>query len=148
MDVLLDHIMNISLDRAIDAGLNVIGFLAAGALMMVVSSMFQRNRRTGTIDEVAAMPTEAPAAAPKEAESPEEHSRSSVSFVSFGDQPKRPETTAIDRTPKANVSGGRRNRAEVIRLAREMIEARQSGEEIRKRLPITEAELAMLDTDK
>ena len=148
MDVLLNHITSISPDQAIDVGLNIIGFLAAGALMMVVSSMLQRNRRTETIDEVAEKPAEASTAAPKEADKPEEQSRSSVSFVSFGDKPNRPETTPTDRSPRANVPSGRRNRAEVIRLAKEMIDARKSGEEIRKRLPITEAELAMLDTEK
>ncbi len=148
MDVLLNHITSISPDRAIDVGLNVIGFLAAGALMMVVSSMFQRNRRTEMIDEVAVKPTEASTAAPKEADKPKEQSRSSISFVSFGDKPNRPERTATEKTQRANIAGGRRNRAEVIRLAKEMIDARKSGEEIRKRLPITEAELAMLDTEK
>ncbi len=148
MDVLLNHITGISLDRAIDVGLNVIGFLAAGALMMVVSSMFRRNRRTETIDEVAAKPEEALTVAPGESESPGEHPRSSISFVSFGDKPKRQEATVTERTSRTNAPGGRRNRAEVIRLAKEMIDARKSGEEIRKRLPITEAELAMLDTEK
>ena len=145
MDVLLDHIAKISMNQAIDIALNVVGFLAAGGLMMVLTSMFRGKRETVETGRQTAVSELSTATAPV---SPQEQTKSRISFVSFGAQASPENSTTPDATPSNRIAErGRRNRAEVIRLAREMIEARQSREAIRNRLPITEAELAMLSND-
>ena len=126
--------MDVLNDRIIDVGLNVIGFIAAGLFWMVVYTTITKNRKARTVagnDAHASLPD--PAAADKQ--KPE--------FIDFNSMPVR--HYSVNTVPSsANRAGTRRNRLEIIRIAREMIKNGASDEKIRNALPISTGELALL----
>jgi hypothetical protein len=134
--------MEVSQDQLIDVGLNVIGFLAAGGLLLLISSFFRKDRET--IPAVEAVATTAPEPEPVDL-SEEDTPAPDLEFMSFS--PPNAEAAvdgsdSVKSAPSAEVS--RRDRSEIIRVAREMIQARRTTEEIANKLPLSEAELAML----
>jgi hypothetical protein len=120
----------------------VVGFLAAGGFFLVISSMVRgRQGRKSTETVVDEKPAVAKAAAPAV------EGRSSLSFVSLASERPGKKTEAKEASPTPTETAAesmRRNRAEVINLARKMIAARESREAIAGKLPISEAELSML----
>ncbi len=136
--------MDVSQDQLIDLALNLIGFLAAGGLLMIVASMFGRRGNKQPVTDTAETPhTEAPVIPAAPAESEEDNS--DLQFINLSQSSATPEKETPapeEQGPAGGVT--RRNRSEIIRLAREMIEARRSTEEIAHSLPVSEAELAML----
>ena len=140
MDVMHEALTTVSADMFLDAALNVVGFLAAGGLLLVITSMVRgRQARTST-DEIRDEPSPV-----NEAAAPLAEGRTSLSFVSLAserpDRTPEPEATVPTETAAESI---RRNRAEVINLARKMIAARESREAIADKLPLSEAELSML----
>ncbi len=131
--------MDVLNDQLIDIGLNVLGYLIAGALGMLVFSTFRGNRRVPVAvpAEVAPPQTPAPTASP---------GKRNLEFVSFRqDSPTaRPEAPQPADTRPQIDRNKRSDRAEIVRLAREMIKAGAPGETIRRTLPISEGELALL----
>jgi len=135
--------MDVLNDQLIDIGLNILGYLIAGALGMLVYSTFRRGDR-------------APAAAPVEATPTKENAeprpdRRSLEFVSFKQSPAAEisEVTLPAKRSQPGVDRQRRvDRAEIVRLAREMIKAGTPEATIRRTLPISEGELALLQIGK
>jgi hypothetical protein len=130
--------MEVTIDQIIDVGLNVVGFLAAGGLMMLLFSPSRRRDRAPAAKTKPSV-AEAPSAGPA---SPS--TARAASFVSLTGSGETPPSSRPPRT--ASATPGRRDRAEVIRIAREMIAAKRSNREISDRLPISEAELSMLQS--
>lgn len=129
--------------------LNAAGYMAAGGLLLVIFTFF-RDRRKATSDS-AGLYLQAT-----------DHRRGEVSnnageghrieFIKFGEQPFRADTAGAGdvhskRAPSRPVTS-RRNRIEVMGLARKMINAGASAEKISAVLPISEAELALLSSQK
>lgn len=136
--------MEVTQDQIIGVMLNVLGYLTAGALWTVIYSFF-RGRRGAERPAVRTVPAtdEEPAPAAQVSARP----KSRIEFVNFkGADTGRSRT---DRTvapaegtrPEAN----RRNRSEIIRLAREMLLDNTPDEKIKQTLPITDGELAMIN---
>jgi hypothetical protein len=127
--------MDVINDRIIDVGLNVLGYLIAGGLGMLLHSSVQARRLRRVATPVAATPTEVPATRTVPVGDP----GNGLEFVSFGAdaQPAAPE-------PVLPPSSLHRNRREIIRLAREMLQAGTAGDQIKKTLPISQSELALL----
>lgn len=119
--------MGISHNQLIDIALNIAGALAGGALWLVVLSILRHRRQPSA----ARQATPAPAARPS-AERPTE-GRRKVEFVSLREAEEAPATGSFQR-----------NRAEVIRLAREMLKSGSSAQRVQELLPISDGELAML----
>jgi hypothetical protein len=140
MDVMLDTLTTLSAGTLVDAALNVVGFLAAGGFFLVISSMVRdRQARKATEGVVDERPSAAEAAAPAV------EGRTSLSFVSLASERPGRKPAAKEEAPVETAAESmRRNRAEVINLARKMIAARESREAIAGKLPISEAELSML----
>ena len=134
--------MDFSSDFVVDMILNIVGYVAAGALSLVIFSMFRKPRAVTspvTIDKN------------KQSESVNQTSASSrieseFQFVRFG-QPRYgtddPPSSNDGHTGSTAVSH-RSNRVDIIRIARRMINAGASNEKIRRVLPISEAELSLL----
>ena len=137
--------MDVPYDQLIDIGLNVLGYLVAGALGMVVYSTFQRRQAVPAARAAAAVPT-AKTRAAASTETPTEGPRK-LAFVDFRrsdtSEPNGDLAGAVSRT---SGSSTRRDRAEIIRLAREMMQARTPQETIKRTLPITDGELALLQS--
>ncbi|MBD3257175.1 hypothetical protein GF377_01985 [candidate division GN15 bacterium] len=130
--------MDVPHEQLIDIGLNVLGYLVAATLGMVVYSFF--GRRRPVTDREAAAVQVAAAAAPEASEG-----NRKMNFVDFrrsdSSEPNGDLAGAVSRTSS---HGARRDRAEIIRLAREMIAARTPQETIKRTLPISDGELALL----
>jgi len=128
-------------DIIIDLGLNVIGYLAAGVLSLVIYSIFRRDRQPATPKpEPAAAPANSRTTASTEKPAPSAPARpGKVQFVGFGER---------GETPAAGSDPLRRNRADVLRIAREMIRTGSSSAEIKAALPISDTELAVLDYER
>lgn len=130
--------MDVPYEQLIDIGLNVLGYLIAATLGMIVYSLFQR-RRPATATPTAAVAA-VPSPEPREAEGDRK-----LNFVDFrrsdSSEPNGDLAGAVSRTSNGAV---RRDRAEIIRLAKEMIQARTPQETIKRTLPISDGELALL----
>lgn len=136
--------MDVMNDQLIDIGLNILGYLIASALGMLVYSTFHRREKapttaSGTVPQPAAKPAAAPVEGKKQLE-----------FVTFrGSDSAEISEVSVPAEPKARVDrNNRADRAEIVRLARGMIKAGASGETIRRTLPISEGELALLQIGK
>ncbi len=128
-------------DIIIDLGLNVVGYLAAGVLSLVIYSIFRRDRQPATPKaEPAAAVAKSQATVATETPAPTAPSRGGkVQFVGFGERTEK---------PAAGTDPMRRNRADVLRIAREMIRTGSSSAEIKAALPISDTELAVLDYER
>ena len=130
--------MDMSQDLLIDVGLNMIGFLAAGGLLLVVYSMFHRQSRQPVQQQ---QQTSALSAAPDSTIPTSSYVRSRMEFVRFGEQPS---VGQQDNNTSEKKSDGFSKRASVIKTARNMITAGASVEDVRAALPLSDAELAVL----
>ncbi len=131
--------MDVINDRIVDVGLNVLGYLIAGGLgMLLHSTVLQRRLRRAEKPD-APVVTEKPTAKRVVIGDPCE----GLEFVSFGAE-TGPAVTPVAPEPVTQVGSTHRNRREIIRLAREMLEAGTAGEQIRRTLPISQSELALL----
>ena len=112
--------MNLPQDVLIDAGLTVAGYVVAGLIAIVIYSMFSRKHRAEPAGAGQGNPQlfAALSAANREV-------TPSVEFVRLGDE-RRPETV---EEPKPKMS---------------LAERRNIVETIKKTLPISDAELALL----
>ncbi len=132
--------MDISSDFFVDMFLNLAGYLAAGALGVVVYPTLARwlKRHFAVI---APLPVKSAQAETKETVSsaaqflrlgsPSTETRSAPGAVAA----EAPRTTAADR----------RDRVDIIRVAREMLKAGADNKRIQQVLPVSEAELALLN---
>jgi hypothetical protein len=119
--------MGISHHQLIDIALNIAGALAGGALWLVVLSVLRHRRQPSTARPAAPVPASRPSA-----DRPAE-GRRKVEFVSLREAEEAPAAGSYQR-----------NRAEVIRLAREMLKSGSSAQRVQELLPISDGELAML----
>ncbi len=130
-------------DLIIDLALNVIGFLAAGVLSVTIYSIFRRDSRSATPKpakaKVAATETAAPGTADATPSAKRTARPGKVQFVGFGEGSA---DSAAGRDPL------RRNRTDVLRIAREMIRTGSTAAEIKAALPVSDAELAVLDYER
>jgi hypothetical protein len=132
--------MEFSQNALIEIGLSVAGYLAAGALWMVLYSLFTR-----TSSETAA---ETPAQYPQRTAVAESigtavRERQSLQYVDLRGAPLKSEPVP-EAKDNQRLDQYRRNRGEVIRLAREMLKDGRSQQQVRDLLPITDGELALL----
>lgn len=135
-------VLEIPYEQLIEIGLNVLGYLVAATLGMVVYSMFHRRRADApAVAASTGHAVQANIAAPT-AEAVE--GRRSINYVdlrrSDASEPNGDMAGAVSRSS----STARRDRAEIMRLAREMMKAKTPPEMIKRTLPISDGELALL----
>ena len=138
--------MEISQQFLIDMALNVGGYVLAGALGILLFSMFRRRKEVPV--PVNSEPTLEETPAPDGAGTVVGERRR-VEFVRLGRQDiaERSTVKTTDTTGTASV-GDRRNRTETIRIARTMLKAGASAEKIKRVIPISDAELSLLSMSK
>jgi len=131
--------MDVLNEQVIDIGLRVIGYLAAAALGMLLHSAI-RGRRRATVAAGARDASPTPVRA--------ELGHPEAQFVSL----RNPQNNTVATRTEASAStsalkaDSRRDRPEIIRLARQMLKAGTPTEMIRRTLPISDAELAFLQS--
>lgn len=141
--------MDLSNEVLMDLLLNAAGYLAAGGLLLVLYSLF-RGRRKAPMDppgsdsrRVDQGPGETGSVAGE---------RRRIEFIKFGKQPCQADAVGAGEVhlkgAPAMPATSRRDRLDVMGLARKMIQAGASAEKIRAVLPISEAELALLSCQR
>ncbi|MDH4155874.1 MAG: hypothetical protein OEW00_01175 [candidate division Zixibacteria bacterium] len=134
--------MDISIELLTDVAINALGYLAAGAFSVVVYRLFQGGSRAAVQPPVVAV-----AAAPADnGTSDSGRDRPGAQFVRLGNEGRQKD--AVSTAGECGTGGARRDRSEVIRLAREMVRAGTPNQQIKDLLPVTEAELALLSHDQ
>jgi uncharacterized protein (DUF58 family) len=140
--------MELSQDLMIDVALNAAGYIAAAGLALTVFSLFRRkNSATAAAvtspieaavvagDRPAPFVVKTPGSGPK------------MEFLKLSGDAS---TGADEPEPKTEVKpdDGRRDRSEIIRVAREMLKAGATTDKITSILPISQAEVALLSAGR
>jgi hypothetical protein len=134
--------MELSREIIIDVLLNVAGYLTAGALCLVLYSLVTGRNRS------VAQTAPAKLTQPVEPELRNGRTTRKAEFVSFASTATVRDTDLEERDRlRSEVTRYQRNRAEVIRIAREMLKSGTSQDNIRNLLPISEGELALLSNE-
>ena len=138
--------MDVTMDQLIDTGLNMLGFLVAGGLMLVLLSIFRPRTSTPPASEASPeLPTADETPADRSAAAPVESTSTAMTFMSLAPPGPSDETTKpVPPATEENNRDRRRRRADAIRLARDLIAAREPKGAIAEKLPLAEAELALL----
>lgn len=141
--------MELSQDLIIDVALNAVGYIAAAALVMTVLSLFRRNSATAAAPAESTEVVEVAKTAPPPAPVKLAAGAAKMEFLKLsGDSPAGAEEaraeSAEDPESTEKTDSGRRDRSEIIRVAREMLKAGATAEKITSILPVSQAELAML----
>ncbi|MBN1211692.1 MAG: hypothetical protein JXA92_03870 [candidate division Zixibacteria bacterium] len=133
--------MEVSQDQLIGIALNALGYLAAGALWMVIYSFFKDRRKAGAAVNEPVRTTGGAQTSPETVSPARE--KTPVEFINLS-RSSGAADKPVATSPATGAEQNRRNRAEVIKMAREMLKANISSEKIKHSLPITEGELAMI----
>lgn len=138
--------MDVSQELLIDVGLNLVGYLAAGFLLILIYSLFKKSRNPKVAGQLSQSEISCPTPSDmKVVPTAEPASDSSVEFIKLGsaeinvDKPARPTV----RPPKIT-EDYRRNRLKIITTARQMLNAGTPENKVKSLLPISEAELSLL----
>jgi hypothetical protein len=136
--------MDVPYDQLIDTGLTVLAYLVAGTLGAVIYSAVAHQSPAKATRRVAVATSGAtPAIASRPTVGPDR-----LQYVDF----RRTDSMSANGDLAGAVSrvssqaSSRRDRAEIIRLAREMLKARTPQETIKRTLPISDGELALLQS--
>ncbi len=140
--------MDISSGFFTDMLLTLIGYAAVGAftwtIYPIAAPLLKRFARKNAAHKAPSKPV-----APEPTPAPAMTQESSAQFVRL--QTMRSEVPAVDviddravRTRTVLPKSERRDRVDIIRIAREMLKAGADSERIKQVLPVSEAELALL----
>ncbi len=139
--------MELSQEFLIDMAVNALGYLFAGVISVLLYAMFQKKKSTVELDELvedSAMHTQSTVETNANLKTT---SNKKVEFITFGNNQqesiKKQPVIKYDISQEQN--NGRMNRKEAINLAKKMLLAGASNEKIKKILPVSESELALLN---
>ena len=124
--------MEVNQTQLLEIGLNALGFLAAGGMLIVLASIFSRKGRKS-------QPGETTAASPSKTESGGSTGR--FQFIDLSGETGGLKPPA-ERSPETALA--RRNRAEVYELAQRMLQVRKPVQEISDELSMSQAEVNLL----
>ncbi len=131
--------MELSQNILIETGLNVLGYIIVSILSIIIYSMFKRQNKTVTNTESKSAINESDAE--KKEILGNKNASDIANFISFGAS----HNTNNVNTETAKNNTTRRDRSQIIRIARDMIKAGATEKNIMSVLPISEAELAILN---
>ena len=133
--------MDLSQQFLIDMALNVGGYLLAGALGIVIYSMFRRRKpAVAAVDERTGVDVESAEPTPVK-----ENPTRKLEFIKLGTGPTSTPTAARQVTESRSE---RRDRADIIRVARTMLKAGATHDKIKRVIPVSDAELSLLSMSK
>lgn len=138
--------MELSQQFLIDMALNAGGYVLAGALGVVIYSLF--NRRKVAVAQVTQESQQDMTETAEENEVVENPARR-LEFIKLGSTTEPTQTTSRpDVAEAAQAVAGRRDRADIIRVARTMLKAGATHDKIKRVIPISDAELSLLAMSK
>ena len=130
--------MDVNQMQLLDMGLNALGFIAGGGVLVVLASIFRRKERQKVPAEVAPGPQttkEQPDRVPAASSGP---------GFEFIDLSAGIESKASPKRQSSELTHSRRNRAEVYELAQRMLQSRKPTREISDELGMSQAEVSLL----
>ena len=133
--------MDVLSEQALDLGLTLVGYLAAVGLGMLLHSAIVGRRRRPAVSAVST----GEAGVRISPSTADQTTR--VQFIDLSRQRSgggAPSTSAVYAAAPGR--DGRRDRVEIIRLARQMLRAGAAAERVKQTLPISEAELTLLQS--
>ncbi|RKX29877.1 MAG: hypothetical protein DRP47_00635 [Candidatus Zixiibacteriota bacterium] len=130
--------MDISSYLSVDLMLNVAGFLVAGALSLTIYSMFQHRKESNPV--ASEKPSGIESAINIESFVRRPNSIGTGEFIDFSKKP------VLSENP--NTAIGHYRRTQAIQTAREMIKNGATNAEIMSEVPVSEAELAVLNFER
>jgi len=133
--------MDVRPDQLIDVSLTAAEMIVAGLLGTLLYSL--RGRRVSSRDKQLNVSTSVAVSIPQGA--PSRVGTSTIEFVSFGTPPKE-DAQGTDTVPSPS-EARRRNRGDIIRQARVMIERGAATREIAETLRMTDGEIALMRQD-
>ena len=137
--------MDLSQDILMETILNIVSYLAATGLLLTLYSLLRGRKKAASVSTTYNLKSTDNKSGRSRNASSEQHR---IEFIRLGEQPDNADNTSTGKArPKdapMTMAASRRNRIEVVRLARKMIEAGAPAERIRAVLPISEAELTLL----
>ena len=133
--------MDVLSEQTIDIGLKVIGYLAAAGLGMLIHAAIAGRRRSVSAATEARIEV-------LESQNTANRNHADVQFVDLrgSRSDANAHRTASSRGSSKLTADARRDRPEIIRLARQMLKAGTPAEMVRRTLPISDAELAFLQS--
>lgn len=124
-----------------DVLLDVAGYLSAGLFWMLIYHTISARRRTSA-------PSFRERPAGPETVNAKKNARTGeaprVQFIEFHQKAAESPSHKSDELSTETPDSGRRNRGEIIRIAREMLKNGVTSDRIRQVLPISDGELALL----
>lgn len=139
--------MDVSQELLIDVGLNLVGYLAAGFLLILLYSLFAKSGKAGSVSQLTE--TDRSCLTPPDMrrnQTAEPKTDPSLEFIEFGNsegvdgnEPAKPAVRPPQVTEKY-----RRNRLKTISTARQMLNAGTPENKVKSLLPISDAELSLL----
>lgn len=140
--------MDVSTQTLVETGLNVIGFLTAAGLLMLLTS--RRNRRNEATETSSGPKTleaiNQSVNSIKTLDSSEGAKGANMSFVSFNSPSRVAAAGGKTMSTRPKIPSHLKGHAETIRLARQMLVGGSSPDEIKRSLPVTDGELALLQS--
>jgi hypothetical protein len=126
--------------QIMDVGLTITGYLAAAGLGMLLHSVVVgRRRRVAVVAPAEGRPGETDRRTTADL-SPQ------VQFIDLRTQRSGNASVSASTALASTGRDGRRDRVEIIRMARQMLNAGTSADRVRRALPISEAELSLLQS--
>lgn len=139
--------MDVSQELLIDIGLNLVGYLAAGFLLILLYSLFTKSGKAKVVSQM----TETDPACPtpsdvRRNQTAELKTDSSVEFIEFGNSEgvNGNEPAQQAARPRQATENYRRKRLKIISTARQMLNAGTPENKVKSLLPISDAELSLL----
>lgn len=131
--------MEVNQMQLLEIGLNALGFMAGGGILMVLASIFRRKKsRLSPAEPMATTPVTNMSTKPESG-----RSDGGFEFIDLSGS-NRDMTRPAKKTEELTRS--RRNRAEVYDLAQRMLKARKPVREISDELSMSRAEVSLLKT--
>lgn len=134
--------MELSQEILIETGLNALGYIIMSILSIMIYSMFKGKNKSVALNKSKSVIDESNAC---EKEILKNENVSDVAnFISFGAS----RTTSKANTETVKTNSSRRDRPQIIKIAKDMIKAGATEKNIMSVLPISEAELSILNMTK
>jgi len=136
--------MDVTQQTIIETLFNVAGFLLASGLWMLFYSKTQRREKNSARAQV--VEDKSTQVVHETPQATKEKNRN-VEFLSLRSNPRQETVASISLSKpikQTNHSISAQSRVDIIRTAREMLNNGKSYEDIKRKLPITEGELALL----
>ncbi len=136
--------MELSQEFLIDMAINAGGYLFAGIISVLIYSLFQKKKPAVAVDELVAEKQTHTASTEKNISTALTNERK-VEFITFGQEQQSYKKEPIIEKPEVpKENNSRMNRKEAIGFAKKMLLAGASHEKIKKLIPVSESELALL----